>query len=323
MILLDRKKSEKIALLEAFIRRSPSDETKFGRIVSNLSKAKSGLVGEERVDREWIDIQVNFPHVLIHGLETENVVGFQHQIDSIFICQYFVFVMEIKNYSGFIEFDEKTHQFIKKNFEGGVEAYSNPIDQVRRHRYFIQSILWSLGFDLPIVCGIIFANPKSILGEILVNDVLVFHVVGLRHKLEMLLKRHVDVKITFEQMMSIGHYLKSMHKNRPWKVTMDQEKLRKGVLCSNCSYCVIMTYHHGRWNCPRCGNRGCIELLEALDDYRLLWGEQISNREFREFVGLTSEKTAFRILKSLNLKSIGANRNKKYIISSDIKNVPN
>lgn len=318
MILLKRTKSEKIAFYEALIRRYPSYDPVFEKFKSELSKSKSGLIGEERVDREWVDMQLDLPHVLLHGLETENLAGFQHQIDSIFICQHFIFVIEIKNYSGFIEFDESTHQCLKKNYDGVVEAYSNPIDQVRRHSDFIQNILWSLGFDIPVVSAVIFANTKSILGKIPFKDVLVFHVVGLRYKLQKLLEKHLEVSITAEQMISIGYYIKSMHKNKPWEKNISRETLQKGVLCSKCNYSAAMNYHHGCWKCPRCGNRDNNELLKALQDYRLLWGNHISNREFREFVGLTSEKTAFRILNGLNMKSEGANKNRKYIISSII-----
>jgi len=53
-------------------------------------------------------------------------------------------------------------------------------------------------------------------------------------------------------------------------------------------------------------------------DYRLLWGERISNGEFREFMGIECRKTAYRLLKSLNLETEGELRYKKYLIPRDI-----
>ncbi|KGR80264.1 nuclease-related domain-containing protein [Ureibacillus manganicus] len=314
-----RTESAKLQALEAIVRRFPKDDIQYDKYKTQLAWAKSGLFGEQRVDKEYLDMNIQIPHVYLYGLMTENEAGFQHEIDSIFICQHFVLVIEIKNYSGFIEFDEKTHQCIKKNFDGDIVGFSNPVDQVRRHRNFVTYKIREKGIDMPIESALIFANPKSILGKLPFNDVLVFHVVGLRYKIHQLIEKHTDERITVEQMMSIGQLVKSMHNNKPWEFNIDREKLQKGVLCSECNYCVVMNYHHGGWKCPRCDNRAHKEVLEALDDYRLLWGDRISNREFREFIGLASQKTAYRILKILNFKSEGASKNKKYIIPRDIR----
>jgi len=320
LIFLERSKSKKIALYEAFIRRSPSSDMNLDKIKVELSWLKSGMVGEERVDREWLDIHIKFPHVLLHGLIMENSAGFTHQIDTVFICQHFILVIEIKNYSGHIEFDENTHQCIKKNAHGEVEGFHNPVDQVRRHRNFIRQIILNLGYDLPIESAVIFANSKSILGKVSFHDVLVFHVVGLRYKLNMLIEKHRKIILSKDEMELIGHCLKTMRLNKEWIHNLNKDRLQKGVLCSKCFYSIVMQFHHGSFICPRCGNRDRKELYDALDDFRLLWGEKISNREFMNYVGISSDKTALRLLKSLNLMFEGANRNRKYIIPSNIQN---
>lgn len=320
LILLERLKPEKIALLEAAIRRLSSKDPLFLQFQKQLAWVKSGYVGEKRVDREWIDMKIQFPHILLHGLMAENDQGFQHQLDTLFLSQHFVFVLEIKYYSGFIEFNEQTHQCIKKNFDGVVESYSNPIDQVRRHRSFVRQQLLKLGIDLPVECAVVFSNPKSILERVDVLDVHLFHVTGLRYKLSKMLEKYKMQKIFSEkELMSIGYHFLGMHHIKPWKISLDRKNLRTGVLCSECNFRETMKYKYGRWICMKCGNDNRVAILEALNDYRLLWNDNISNREFREFTGVESKDAASRILRSLGFKSVGTFKDKWYIIPSELK----
>lgn len=50
----------------------------------------------------------------------------------------------------------------------------------------------------------------------------------------------------------------------------------------------------------------------------MLWGERISNGEFREFMGIESEKTAYRLLKKLNFRSEGKFKDRTYLIPVDL-----
>ena len=57
---------------------------------------------------------------------------------------------------------------------------------------------------------------------------------------------------------------------------------------------------------------------EALNDYRILCNEWISNRELREYLGIVSPNTANKILKKVSGAYIGDNRGRKYLLSKDI-----
>ena len=60
-------------------------------------------------------------------------------------------------------------------------------------------------------------------------------------------------------------------------------------------------------------------MLEALQDYRLLVSEWITNQQFREFMGIHSQDAAARILKKLNLEKNGSKKGSKYKIPLSIK----
>jgi len=125
-----------------------------------LRREKSGLYGEKRLNREWLDFQVGFPHLLLNGLKFENNATFTHQVDTLFICPYFIFVLEAKNISGRIDIDDETNQCIRTRADGMAEGFTNPIDQVRRHGGFVRGYLRELGLSMPVVCGVVFCKFK-------------------------------------------------------------------------------------------------------------------------------------------------------------------
>ena len=95
---------------------------------------------------------------------------------------------------------------------------------------------------------------------------------------------------------------------------MDLFKLKKGVLCKKCDYKNVMIYENGIFYCRKCGEKSRTAHLEALSDYRNLFGEWISNRELREFFGIQSQYAANRILKRLNTETRGTFRDRMYKI---------
>ncbi|TSI11766.1 NERD domain-containing protein [Lysinibacillus sp. BW-2-10] len=319
MIMLERKEPSTIAVLEAILRRLPKEDVNYGYYEDKLARERSGYYGELRVDREWEDFTLGIPYILLNGLHLENDAGFSHQIDSFFLCPYFVFVIEAKNIAGRIEIDEETNQCIRTRNDGIVEGFTNPVDQVRRHGRFVKGMLQKFDMRLPIECAVIFANSNSVIGKINARDVLVFQVTGLRYKLDNLLRKHRQPLIVEDQIYQLGKDLKSLQTVRKWEPKINRAKLRKGVLCKACMYRMPMQYKHGKWVCFRCGNIDNLAFLEALNDYRLLWNEWISNCEFREFMGISSKDTASRILRSLGIESVGTYKDRKYLIPEKIK----
>lgn len=312
----ERQESASIPLMEALLRRLPSNDGSFSYYEERLRRERSGLYGEKRLDREWLDFKIQYPYVLLNGLKFENEAAFTHQVDTLFICPYFIWVLEAKNISGRIDIDDETNQCTRTRTNGTVEGFTNPVDQVRRHGGFVNRYLRELGISIPVVCGVVFANTNSIIGQVNVREVLVFHVTGLRYKVDRLFSIYRKPVINEKQMRLIGEKLIARRKLDSWKPKYDMNKLRAGVLCYHCNS--RMHYRYGKWECPRCGKVGDGAFYQALQDYRLLWGEGISNSEFREFVGIKNRKTAYRLLISLGLESQGELRYKKYLIPKNI-----
>lgn len=179
-------------IYEVLQRRAIVNENVRQELQTRHLTLNAGYAGERRVDHEWREI--NVPGQLLHDFTCRNVVGNTHQIDTIFICKHFILVLEIKNVSGRIDFDDKRRQFLRTREDGTIESFNNPIDQVKRHRDLLVEASLDWPFYVPIEAFIVIANPSTVIGRVS-SEVQVFNVSGLRTKVAELVKKHASVQL--------------------------------------------------------------------------------------------------------------------------------
>lgn len=319
MLVMEREISHKQTVLETIARRMPSTDQDFHFYQEMLRRVKAGFAGEQLVDREWKEFDITCRYYLYHGLELNNDVGSTHQIDTLFICPYFAFVVEIKNIVGRIDFTKEHHQFTRTTSDGKVDGFKNPFDQVQRHARFLHKLFRKLGIQIPIVYAVISANPNMIMMNSLVTQS-IFHVSGLAQKVGHLFDQYQEEILDEKQLKHLAKKLTKLHAPNKWHPSIDWTKLRKGVLCRNCTNQSVMRYVYGKWFCEACKRADNTALLEALHDYRLMEGNTISNSQFRGFFGISSSKTVYYVLKSFEFEVIGGNKNRRYVIPEDMLN---
>ncbi|MEG0258364.1 MAG: nuclease-related domain-containing protein [Lysinibacillus sp.] len=317
MLLIKREVSHKQQVLEAIIRRLPAKDANYVYFEEMLRRTRAGLAGEQRVDEEWKEIEVNCPYYLLHNLELLNDVGSTHQIDTLFICPYFAFVVEIKNIVGQIDFNEEFHQFTRTTMEGKIDGFSNPFDQVQRHVRFLNNIFTKLNIKMPIVHAVISANRKTIMAHNLITQE-IFHVSGLSRKVEKFFQAHPEVCLDDKKLKYLVKRLKKMHNPKQWNPNLDSIKLQKGVLCPQCEFRNVMRYQRGKWYCDVCQRADNQAIYYALQDYRLLVDETISNSEFCAYCHIASSKAAYKKLLLLKLEQVGELKQRRYLIPKDI-----
>lgn len=86
MIKWKRQEPEIIPLLEAVLKRLPSEDPMYDKFVEKMKRDKAGFYGKQRLDREWLDFHIRGHYVLLNGLKFENQSSFTHQIDALFLC---------------------------------------------------------------------------------------------------------------------------------------------------------------------------------------------------------------------------------------------
>lgn len=203
--------------------------------------------------------------------------------------------------------DGSKRQFIR-TLNGVTTGMTNPDDQLYRHEKLIRRFISD---KVPVIGIAVFTNPSAIL-EIKHIKRRVLHLSGLPFVLDALISTYrnspkIDIEHYCEYFLSLQPPLQN-HQPAP-----KPYPLLAGVFCSECPY-IKMNYSRGFWRCPSCKAKQADAHQLALQDYRLLIGPTISNRDFRNFTGLQSRTNATAILKNCRFQTVGNKKSLRYII---------
>ena len=308
MIILERKIPECLPYYEVMMRRS-LDPTKYE---TEYAKANAGYYGECRLDQEWKD--ANIHGLFFHDFTCINKAGKWHQIDTIYVCKHFVFIIEVKNVTGRIEVNPQTYQLLRYTENREVKAFSSPIEQVKRHRHMLTDYLETIHGHIPIEAAVIITNLDCLIGNT-GNDIPIFVVTGLRSKIAELTERYKHINLNLQQIKASLQKLYRPQTQQPWR---KKDSIRFGVLCLNCNNRMIPT--NNGFKCPRCNlyDSNHLAVRRTLHDFRVIYGPEISNRQFRQFAEIKSPDTAYKILSRLLPERKGIRRNVTYLIPKNI-----
>ncbi len=317
MIVKERKVPLINLKLEALLRRIPNTHPKRPQIKENLAKRNSGYQGE---------LSINYPlsflheqdYFIFHDLRL-NISDHYFQIDTLVICQKFILIIEVKNITGTLFFDQEFHQLIRTN-NGEEAVFPDPIIQLYRQMFQLKQWLNSKQIvkTIPIVPLVVISNPNAIIrtspenkriNEIVVNR---YYLNSKIHQIE---KAHRKDVLSSREIKKINKLLLKEHVALDVSILdqygINSSEVLKGVICSACSHLPMMRVH-GSWHCEHCQTDEKEAHIQALKDYFLLNGPQISNNSAREFLKISSPYLASRILRSMNLPFTGVTKSKTY-----------
>ncbi|WP_170938866.1 MULTISPECIES: nuclease-related domain-containing protein [unclassified Lysinibacillus] len=319
MLLKKREVSSKQRVLEMIERRLPKSHAKYYYFQEMLGRTRAGIVGEQRVDREWREIYLEHTYYLLHDVElkAESAAGSTHQMDTLFMSQHFVLIVEIKNIVGRVEYMEDKHQFIRITSDDKVDGFRNPFDQVKRHARMLRRLFQMSGHHIPIEYIVVSSNPNMIMTSSLSAQPII-HVSGLAERIDQLFKQHQQVCLSEKNLREISEHILKMHTPTQWTLDIMVDELKTGALCSQCHFDHILRYTHGKWFCSNCQSIDNQSMLIALHDFRLMLSNNITNAQFRKFFDIDSEKAVYYLLKKLKFEEIGENKNRKYVIPANL-----
>lgn len=294
---------------EVLLRRAECNTQQLTSLQSTYHTQLAGFNGEKRVLFELKEIP--FPHSVIHNYFAKNQFGHTVQIDIIFICAHFVMILEVKNISGRIDFDDSRRQLIRTRTDGQQESFLNPVDQVKRHQHYIESLLVQESHLIPVESAIVIANPSTLIGHIS-SEVPVFNVSGLRSKILELSKKYAHVSFNMRHVLGI---LKKHNLERHFTLPVINFPIRMGVLCLHCGERMVFISHGFKCTKCNCWDVDNEALKKTLLDYKTLYGNEITNAKFRQFTGIQNRTTAYKYLLKLGLPFRGNNRGRVYLLN--------
>ncbi len=317
MIQKERTKPRKLYFFEALLRRFLADNPKITVIEPAKSRVEAGYLGEQRIDY-YLNFLPEKDYYIFHDLHLFNG-KFHFQIDTLIITSTYILVIEIKNMNGELDFHENSGQLIQKkdNIQNG---YDDPLLQAEFQVRQLKELLLKNHFpELPFEYLVMIANPNFILNltksSKAQNRVCRGHL--LVKRIEALTKKYQLEKLTPEKIRKMSKCLLKNHTEPSITIEnyhISRGEIQTGVHCPD--LCVLgMTYNRGKWTCPKCGYISKDAHLFALQDYFLLFGPSITNLQFREFLHLSSDDIANKMLRKLNLPYTGKNKQRIYQLS--------
>lgn len=286
-------------------RISESDEN-FKRIKSDYKNSRAGFAGELKVDKFLEELELKMPYYVLQNLNIK--VGKKEvQIDTILIHPNFILVIEIKNMRGEFYFDPVTKHFYRINDAGEKEGMRNPEAQLSRSTTIIDSFLHNKGIEMSSNGIIVFVSRAGIVMQAsekwktIPLDSLVEYIEFLEKRTKLVIPNETCKRLAFEL----------LGEDRPEKplgivdhYNIPVEKVKKGVKCPQCNYIPILR-KHSRWHCGKCGKESRDAHLNTLQEFRLLFGPEITSRSASEFMQHDSIYFAIRVLnKNAEMKKV-------------------
>ncbi|MBM7648716.1 ribosomal protein L37AE/L43A [Bacillus ectoiniformans] len=314
MIIKEREIPLSILKCQALLRRLPPDHPQYPFIQENLRKQIAGYRGEQAIDfpLSYLDEKT---YSILHSTRLK---GKQHyfQMDTIVICARFILILEVKNMAGTLFFDREYNQLIRTK-DGEEMTLADPILQASRQEEELGNWCRKHRFpEIPILSFVVISHPATRISSSSTHlHQKVLHGNYLPTKIKTIESLHSKNILDQKQIKKLGRYMINHHvpKDDPvleqYKIL--QSEIIKGVHCPNCAH-LPMERVYGNWICPVCSFKNKDSHLAALFDYSLLLGMTITNAEAREFLRISSPCLTKRLLQTLDLPFLGANKGQIY-----------
>lgn len=320
MIVKKREVPIRILQLQALLARLQADHPKIPEIKEQLSKRIAGYKGEKAVDYQLNGILEKEVFIL-NDLRLKDSMKF-FQIDSLILSDSYIILLEIKNIKGTIYFDTHFHQLIR--ILNGIEsAFQDPVIQSLRHKEQMQNWLNKHNLShIPVIPLVVISNSNTLikttsknhqhLSDMIVNSLF------LPTKLQKVHHSYKKPILSVKETKKLIRLIKKGHTEEQYSIIdslyIDKGDIINGVICPKCK-ALPMTRVYGSWLCSKCEHKGKNLHLDALNDYYLLFGHEITNQKLRKFLCIHSVALATRILNSVTTTTKGSTRDRVYHLS--------
>ena len=318
MILKDIEIPIKLLKLEALIRRLNKVHPKMPLIKEKYATEQAGYRGEQSLNYYFQFLEQQ-DHLILRSVRLLNSYDYYFQIDTLILTPYFITIADIKNYAGTLFFDQDFHQLIR-TIEDKVETFQCPILQIDRHEKQLKSLLAINKFPkIPIHSFVVISNPASTIKtdtkHIQKLKEKVIHAGFFPHIMERQFNTHRTEAIPLKDLKKLARFI--IKQNTPLnpdilqQFQIEKSDILTGVRCPNCQL-LGMIRMNGTWHCMNCKTDNRNAHIEALQDYALLLGQTITNKQLRNFLHIPSTSVANKLLASLNLQYSGDKRGRIY-----------
>lgn len=295
-----------IKKLESLMKRVSKTHPKQPQIRVRHRRVRSGFNGEQSLKFFYRYLPKEALSYL-HGIRIMHN-EYYFQMDLLIVTPHFLLILEIKNHSGHLYFDDKIKQMIQ-TLDGKVEAYEDPIEQVKRQSYHLEKIIEQYKLPaVPIERLVVISNPsthvefspsyKEAFQRVIKSSQLLNKFTEYQQKYQEPLLTKKEIKKCIKQLFKLHD---AYDPDVCELFQINKSELMKGVFCPKCDKLFIMQYIRANWRCANCGHSSKTTHVEALIDYALLISPTITNQQCKDFLNLPTRSITTHLLKALNL----------------------
>ncbi|MDY0394174.1 nuclease-related domain-containing protein [Virgibacillus halophilus] len=219
---------------------------------------QAGFTGEQAIDY-YLNFISNKSYRIFHGLRIPWKNDLYFQMDTLIITPYFIPILEVKNLSGKLYFNQLAQQLIRTKNDVE-EGFPYPMTQVNRQAQQLEMYLKQSGFPPhtnhpPLV---IISRPSTIISTDQPNAAFhdkVMHAENFPERLHRLEKQYPRACLTQKHLDTLSSLLLQAHEplipNYRKKLMVEEHELLPGVLCQQCKQ-LSMVRDFGWWKCIKC-----------------------------------------------------------------------
>ena len=283
-------------------------------IREEIRKRDAGIRGEDRLVDRLNELRLDGEFRVFSDVCLE-LDDWKVQIDCLVVTDRCCIVLESKNISGLLYFDEDCDEFYKE--ENGTETpISNPYFQLMRHIRFMKEFLRKTLPQIKVTGAVIMTAKSSRIMQKPTHYPI--------YKLDSMIER-------VNQMYgsSPGTIFSSEELKRIEKLILESRsafvypplcehyripvsEVRIGVECPSCGV-LGMRRVYTTWTCMTCKKNDRYAHISAVQDYFWIIDKKITNKEFRRFCMIDSKYAASRMLNNMGLIAHGSGPNRYFM----------
>lgn len=311
MILKKRGNNKHLEGLHALQKRLPENHPIMETVIKKIAILSAGVRGEAKLETIFETYSFLEELYILHDLSFYSTG--HAQVDCLVITPNFALILEVKNIAGELSFLVGTGQISRILENGQVDYFESPMVQLDRNSDLLMDWFRMAGFDLPILGAVILPNATQKV-NVKLND----YPVLFPGEVPSFIKRSIKKipKNEPSQAKEIAEKLLKEHKAfNPFPIcsrwNVNASCLKKGVLCPKCTAGEVIR-HSRKWVCQACHHKDADAHRQAIQEWFMLVGGELTNKKCRDFLQIESHQLASRLLGSMNLKIEGYGKSTRY-----------
>lgn len=311
-------KQIRIDMLKRAVRRLKLYSSERIFLEKELFNAEAGVRGEMRLRKKFVEFYSTEPYEILWNTSL-SLGNWPVQIDGLLLTPKAAIIIESKNISGELHFDNKTGEFYRYDSNGVKTVMDNPAIQVEKNMRFMRSWFAEHDIRLPVDGLLVFTALQAELCSLPYNIRTCRH----HHMIEFLFRTIKEYPTSPQQnkqsLIKIKELIESkqtpyLQKSITLQYSLNSNLFERGIYCTACES-LNVSRHQRAWRCLKCGYVAKNAAEEAVLDYFALFGYRVKNEEIRHFLRLEDRHIVKRLLSKSDFKKEGGRRHSKYSLS--------